>query len=201
MDTTSWMYNVFMFPFEILGIRHMRKQLLPLASGNVLEIGVGTGANLSMLPGNGVTRFTGIDLDRLRVKRPSHIAASIPFQFDQGDVERLPYADDHFDTVLFTLVFCSVRDPHQGLSEVHRVLKPGGRLIFIEHILPQQGRLHTLFHKLTPYWKRMANGCHLNRETLTLLEERGFELENRHYFFNNIFVGGTAIKNKKTDTH
>ena len=107
--------------------------------------------------------------------RQSAEQAGLPIEIRNGTAEQLPTADQSIDTVVATLVLCSVRDPEQVLREVLRVLKPGGRFLFIEHVAAPQGtRLRTAQRWLRPLWKRIADGCHPDRETGALIEQAGF---------------------------
>jgi ubiquinone/menaquinone biosynthesis C-methylase UbiE len=92
--------------------------------------------------------------------------------------ERLPFPDESFDAVVGTLVLCSVPDPAACLAEVHRVLRPGGRLVFVEHVAAtDRDRLHRWQQRLEPLWKRVAGGCHLTRPTEQLIVDAGFSTE------------------------
>ena len=117
-----------------------------------------------------------------------HSEARLPPEMTllEGRAEELPLESDYFDHIVSTFVFCSVRDTSRCLQEIVRVARPGARLHLIEHVkgLGLPGRLHELF---TPLWSRVCAGCHLNRETLTTLEEARFELDERKVLLN--FIG------------
>lgn len=171
----SLLYDIFMFPLEGFALKHLRRRLIPRASGRVLELGGGTGVNLRYYDRTRVDKIVMSDLEigpRIR-KRAAEAGAEVV----EADVEALPFPDASFDTVVFTLLFCSVADPRQGIREVRRVLKPGGRLIFMEHVLGCSPSTKGLQRRLTPYWRRISGNCHLDRETLTLIEEAGFTIE------------------------
>ena len=104
----------------------------------------------------------------------------------------LPFKDNSFDYVVHTLVFCSVEDVDKGLSEISRVLKPSGTLIYIEHILPKKNPLKKVFNVLTPSWKKIASGCHLNRDFEGSLQINGFKVIESNRFMLTAFVSGTA---------
>lgn len=120
----------------------------------------------------------GIEPDEVRVAQARKNAqyAPRPVTVENGVAEALPYADAFFDHVVSSLVFCSVTDQRQALTEIRRVLKPGGVLHMIEHVRPQTAWLAWLFTKVTPRWSRIANNCHLDRPTVAVLRECGWQV-------------------------
>ena len=94
-----------------------------------------------------------------------------------ADVERLPFADGAFDNTVATLVFCSIENPRVGLAEVRRVTKPGGEVRFLEHVRADGGMAQRLQDWITPFWRRIGDGCHLNRRTVDLVREGGFAID------------------------
>jgi len=187
-------YNLFMMPFEKKGLGEQRRNLLKMVSGTVLEIGFGTGINLEYYNFRNLDSLTLTDHhlpDFIDLKK-------IPSGFDlkvlNQDVTNLPFEDQSFDHVVFTLVFCSVDDPELGLKEIYRVLKPGGQIYFIEHVLPSKEPYKYAFNKLTRPWQHLSHGCHLNRRTTVSIQKAGFELTMYHRFFNTSFVAGIGYK-------
>jgi ubiquinone/menaquinone biosynthesis C-methylase UbiE len=183
-------YDLFMLPFERGTVGELRKKLMSTAYGDVLEIGFGTGANLPHLRREQIRSYRVVDLEH-----PEH-ASELITEKREGNVMCLPFASDRFDTVIATLLFCSVEDPEAGLREIRRVLRPGGNYLFIEHVLPDSPMAAPLFHAATPLWKRLASGCHLNRETGELI--RG---NFSHVVFEKdtgVFIGGRATKRPET---
>lgn len=149
-----------------------RRELLANATGRVLEIGAGTGANVALYP-------TGIDLvltepDAGMRTQLSHKYPEV--QVDGASAENLPFANASFDTVVVTLVLCSVPDPGAVLAELHRVLKPEGKLLFMEHVVSQNPERRKSQDRWDPLWSRLAGGCHCNRDTEKNLQLAGFEL-------------------------
>lgn len=147
-----------------------RRRSFASLSGDILELGVGTGLNL---PAYGAdARVIGVDVDLDLIRR----ARSRGAQTIVGDGERLPFPDATFDYVTSALVFCSIPDPAQALREVARVLRPGGRLIQLEHTRTNHTLPDALLDLITPLWSTVAGGCHPNRDTPALLERCSWQL-------------------------
>lgn len=183
-------YDTFMNVFENNGLGNLRNDLLVKASGRVLEIGSGTGVNISYYPST-VHEVLLTDIEKnkhLEVKLQPHMT------YEEIDVMKLPYEDKSFDTVVSTLVFCSVPDVIKGLNEIKRVLKDDGTFIFIEHVLPDHEPLKSLFNVATPLWKRLASNCHLNRIFTDSLDTVEFKYHIQKTLFKTSFIGGFAKK-------
>jgi ubiquinone/menaquinone biosynthesis C-methylase UbiE len=159
-----------------------RRRLLAGARGAVLEIGGGTGANLAHY--RNVDRVTIAEPDRFMRNRigPKLDEARVPVEVSAAGAEALPYPDGSFDTVVSTLVLCTVPDQEAALDEVRRVLRPGGRLLFIEHVRAA-GSAARWQDRLEPLWRRLLGGCHPNRDTVAAIEEAGFEIETFESFY------------------
>lgn len=171
-------YDPFLALGERSGMRDLRRETLAAARGRVLEIGAGTGLNLKLYPG-AVTAITLAEPDapmaarlRRRVSGASH-----PVEVVQAPAEQLPFADGSFDTVVSTLVLCTVADMAASLREIGRVLAPGGQLLFVEHVRAGHGRLVRWQERLHEPWRRFACGCHCNRDTAVALRDNGFAVE------------------------
>lgn len=157
-------------------VAQQKQRLFSNLAGTVVEIGPGTGANLRFLT-PGKLSWTGVDPNPFMEDylRKEATRLGIPIEFRLGTAEHLPFADASVDVVISTLVLCSTADQEQALKEILRVLKPAGRLIFIEHVAAPRGtRLRTLQNLITPFWKQLGDGCHPNRETWVQLERAGF---------------------------
>jgi SAM-dependent methyltransferase len=152
-----------------------RRLVVPAACGEVLEIGVGTGLNLALYDPSRVRRVTAIDPDPHMLRRARERVASAPVPVDlvQGAAERIPCAEGRFDTVLVTWTLCTVEDTGATLAEVRRVLRPGGRLVFIEHTRSIQPAIARAQRRLTPVWRRLLGGCHLDRPAVDLVRASG----------------------------
>jgi len=157
----------------------LRRRLVGPVGGDVLEIGIGGGANLPFY-GRSVRRLVGVDPEPKLLARARERAAWMPFPvlLHEGSAEDLPFADASFDVVVSSWTLCSIPDPLRALREVRRVLRPGGCLRFVEHGLCAASP-HTASwqRRLTPVWRRLAGGCHLDRPVARLLEEAGFAPE------------------------
>jgi len=146
--------------------------------GLVLEVGVGSGVNLPLY-GPAVTHVFGLDpspeLLRLASKRATE--AVVPVSLLRGSVEQVPFADAVFDAIVMTWTLCSIPNPIAALTEMRRVLKPGAQLLFVEHGLSPEIRTARWQHRLTPYWRRISGGCHLDRKTDDLIRAAGFQID------------------------
>jgi ubiquinone/menaquinone biosynthesis C-methylase UbiE len=154
-----------------------RARLVPRAAGRVLEVGVGSGHNLSYY-GPAVQRVTALDLspELLARAEPRAAAAKVPVELVEGSAEQIPLATGTQDTVLLTWTLCSIADPARALREIRRVLKPGGRLLFVEHGLSPDADIARWQHRLNPVWRRLAGGCNINRPTAKMVGEAGFQV-------------------------
>ena len=153
-----------------------RSRLFSNIFGTVLEIGPGAGANLQHLPGNSL-RWIGVEpnpfMKQYLAKEAQRLGMVIELR--NGTAENLPAETGSVDFVISTLVLCSVADQRRALEEVLRVLKPGGRLLFIEHVASRRGTwLRRIQGLVKPLWRRMGDGCHPDRETRIALERAGF---------------------------
>lgn len=160
-------------------VMNARKQVIPLARGDVFELGCGGGINMPLYDFSGISSFAGIDpsaelLDFTRKTATEHgIAAAIR----QGAGENLPYADASFDTVVTTFTLCSVQDPGRVLAELRRVLRPGGRALFLEHGRAPDLAVQRWQRRLEPIWTPIAGGCHLTRPISDAYAAAGFNIE------------------------
>lgn len=172
-DRGAARYDWLTWPMEAMAMDRLRRRLIAQVSGpRVLEVGVGTGRNLPLYQ-HGL-QIEAIDfsprmLDRARRR------ASRGVTFRLMDVQALDYPSGSFDTVVATCVFCSVPDPVRGLSEIHRVLRPGGRALFLEHVRPGAPWLAALFDWLDPLVSRA--GPHINRTTMDNIRTAGLAID------------------------
>lgn len=169
-------YDFALRPFEALALRRLRSELLSHAHGKTLEIGFGTGLNFSYYQKD--VKFVGIEPDEKMRSVAQKRADHYHLQIVEGDAQNLNFENDSFDTVVATLVFCSIPDPDKAIEEVYRVLKPGGSFLLLEHVRKNTPVAGWTLDHLTPFWKHVAGGCHLNRDPSKHLKEVGFKVES-----------------------
>jgi len=155
-----------------------RQRTIETARGLVLEVGVGSGLNLPLY-GSAVTRVVGLDPspELLRLASNRTADAVVPVSLLRGSAEHVPFRDAVFDAIVITWTLCSIPNPIAALTEMRRVLRPGGRLIFVEHGLSPEIRTARWQRRLTPYWKHFSGGCHLDRQMDDLIRSAGFEID------------------------
>jgi ubiquinone/menaquinone biosynthesis C-methylase UbiE len=167
-------YDRGMWFLEALLLRGLRQSLYPHLTGRVLELGVGTGANLPLYA-PGVT-LVAMDLSEEMLRRARGRPTRARVYWVQADALRLPLRSESFDYVVTSLVLCSVADPVATLGEVRRVLRPGGWLAMVEHVRGEDGWMRWLTDVLERPWHRLSRSCHLNRETARLVADAGLRL-------------------------
>ncbi|HSP38568.1 MAG TPA: class I SAM-dependent methyltransferase [Frankiaceae bacterium] len=178
--TFAALYEPFLWVGERAGMRRHRQDLLTQARGRTLEIGSGTGLNLLHYPD---------DIDELVLAEPEPAMrqrlegevrrSECKAQVIDAGAEQLPFDDATLDTVVSTLVLCTVDAPEVALREIGRVLRPGGQLLFIEHVRSDSATLARWQDRLAGPWQRFAEGCRCNRSTLELIDAGGFRLDSR----------------------
>ncbi|GMU92522.1 MAG: ubiquinone/menaquinone biosynthesis methyltransferase [Candidatus Hydrogenedentota bacterium] len=183
-------------------IRKIRSAVLADASGEIFEVGFGTGLNLPHYPKH-VTRITAVDphpgVNARARKRIAESAIEVRHHMISG--EQIPMDDLTFDTVVCTFTLCSIPDAQKALRELHRVLKPEGRLIFVEHGLADDPAVRKWQHRLTPLQKIVGDGCHFNRDIRAMIQSERFRFEKlENYYLHRVprFGGylyqGVAVK-------
>jgi ubiquinone/menaquinone biosynthesis C-methylase UbiE len=155
-----------------------RARIIPAAEGLVLEIGIGSGLNLPFYSRN-VARVIGLEPSPrlLAMARRAERTGNGSVEFIEGSAEAIPLQDASVDTVVTTWTLCSIPDAPRALRDMRRVLRPGGRLLFVEHGLAPDPNVIWWQDRLTPAWKRLGGGCHLNRAIGTLIEGAGFQFD------------------------
>ena len=177
-------YDRYLLPYVIdiaCGIKPVQRQrakIVPRAAGRVLEIGIGTGRNVPFYERSRVEALYALDpaeqMHRLARKRIRE--SGIDVHLLTLSAEEIPEPDASFDTLVMTYTLCSIREPVKAVKEMRRVLKPGGRLLFCEHGLAPDASVRRWQARLTPLWKPLAGGCHLDRDIPLLLQQGGLRI-------------------------
>jgi len=164
---------------EEAGLREMRREALSEASGRTIDVGSGTGANLSLYPPQ-VSELVLAEPDphMLRQLRAKVGESGVGAAVVEAPAEALPFEDSSFDTAAFTLVLCTVPNPAAALAEVARILKPGGKLLFVEHVRAEDAGLARWQDRLEKPWRFIGDGCHCNRDTVATIESSPLTLES-----------------------
>jgi len=162
-------------------IMKVRSQIVPNASGDVLELGCGGGINMEFYNPARVTSFTGLDPspELLAMSRAAAQARGMVADIQGGVGEAMPFASGRFDTVVTTFTLCSVADQAAVLSEIRRVLKPGGTALFLEHGAAPDAGVAKWQRRIEPLWKRIGGNCHLTRPISGAYEAAGFAVDRQ----------------------
>jgi SAM-dependent methyltransferase len=162
---------------EEAGLCEMRHELLTGARGRVLELGAGTGLNLQHYP-EAIESLTLVEPDphMTRQLRQKLAGSDRSAEVVEAPAEKLPFADDSFDTAVVTLVLCTVPDQAAALAEIARILRPDGQLLFLEHVRSRNPDLAKWQDRLEGPWRFLGDGCHCNRDTAAALGAAGFQL-------------------------
>jgi len=161
-------------------ITYQRKKVVPRAEGRVLEIGFGAGHNLPFYDPAKVNHLWALEPSKeLRARAARRVAANtIPIEFLDLPGEEIPLEDESVDNVLITYTMCTIPDVTRALSQMRRVLKPGGRMIFCEHGKAPDAEVEKWQHRIEPTWKKISGGCHLARPIPSLITDSGFRMED-----------------------
>lgn len=166
-------------------IRREREKIVPAAAGRVLEVGFGSGHNAPYYDAAKIDRLFALEPSASMRKRAAPRVAGLSFPIEWLDLpgEEIPLDDKSVDTVLVTYTLCTIPDAEKALSGMRRVLKPGGRLVFLEHGLAPDSGVQRWQNRLDGIWGKFGGGCHLNREPASLIREAGFKIEriDAHY--------------------
>jgi ubiquinone/menaquinone biosynthesis C-methylase UbiE len=171
-------YDTFQATMERNFMGALRREMLSGATGRVVEIGAGTGVNLEHYPRT-IDELVATEPEEPMAKRLRRKAAASDLNVSvvHAPAEKLPFDDDSFDTAVATLVLCTVPEPERALAEIDRVLRPGGKLIFVEHVRATEPGLARWQDRLHPLWIRFGHGCNCNRPTLETIEASPLHVE------------------------
>lgn len=188
-------YDLLMQPLERRKLSEVRANLVNRGSGKLLELGSGSGINFPLY--QGYEEVTAIEPNKLMRERSLKKIeqANVPITLVAASAEELPFADNTFDTVVGTLVLCTIPNPQKALKEIQRVCKPDGRVLFLEHVRLTNKILATLQDFLTPSWKKLCDGCHLNRDSLGIIRSSGLQIQRVQGFAGALFLTIEAKNN------
>lgn len=182
-DRTARHYDVMTWPMEVMAMDRYRSRLIAEVDGaRVLEVGVGTGRNLSLYPD--AVQVDAIDFSPRMLERAQRRPPRANVRLALMDVQELAWPSETFDTVVSTCVFCSVPDALKGLQEIRRVLRAGGRALFLEHVRPGTPWLAALFDWIDPFVAR--RGPHINRRTMETIRAAGFVVEREENLMSDV---------------
>ncbi|HLQ70625.1 MAG TPA: class I SAM-dependent methyltransferase [Bacillota bacterium] len=173
-----------------------RKALLSMAYGRVLEVGSGTGINFPLY-NSGIT-LDALEPNRQMIKRAQNniYRASIPITLHETTAENMAFPENTFDSVVSTLVFCTIPEPKKALENIRQVAKPNAPILFLEHVRMRQPVFAKMQDILTPLSKKLAGGCHLNRRTLTTINESRLSIKYVHTFYKSLAIAVICENNK-----
>ncbi len=170
-------------------ISKQRQKVVPRAEGRVLEVGMGSGLNIPFYDPSRIELVWGLEPSEGMRRRARERVAAAPFEIRWLDLpgEEVPLDDDSVDTVLLTYTLCTIPDFRAALSQMRRVLKPGGQLLFSEHGAAPDASVRRWQDRVNPIWKRFTGGCNINREVPAALEEMGFRIDE----LDTMYLPGT----------
>jgi ubiquinone/menaquinone biosynthesis C-methylase UbiE len=165
-----------------------REKIIPLAQGNVLEIGVGPGLNLPIYDKAKIIKLTAIDPSEDIWKKGNIDVNKLPYAFEYlpASAEALPFPDQTFDTVVVTYSLCTIPNPEKALQEMRRVLKKDGKLLFCEHGLAPDKNVRVVQNIVNPIWKQFGGGCNLHRNIPEIIRKSGFKIQS----LDNMYIPG-----------
>ncbi|SLL18011.1 methylase involved in ubiquinone/menaquinone biosynthesis [Mycobacteroides abscessus subsp. abscessus] len=183
-----YLYDLGMRPLEEGPFYALRKEMIRKVNGRVLEIGSGSGINFPFY--RNVERVDAIEPNpAMRKKARSKLEkAAVPIFCHEQKAEQLLFPNQTFDYVISTLVFCTIPNPEAALKEMIRVSKPNAIFYFFEHVKMDNAILGKTQELLTPFWKVICDGCHLNRNTVEIIKEAGLQIREIKYFYKGLFI-------------
>lgn len=159
-------------------VARQREKVVPLAEGRVLEIGIGSGLNLPFYDKSKVDEIWGLDPSEELSEMARTVATQegMKVNFISSGAEEIPLPDDHFDSVLITYTMCTIPEVIRANTEIRRVLKDQGKMIFCEHGVAPDDNIRKWQKRINPFWGKIAGGCNINRNIPSLIQESGFDI-------------------------
>lgn len=159
-------------------VARQREKVVPLAEGRVLEIGIGSGLNLPFYDKTKVDEIWGLDPSEELSEMARTVATQegMKVNFISSGAEEIPLPDDHFDSVLITYTMCTISEVIRANTEIRRVLKEQGKMIFCEHGVAPDDNIRKWQKRINPFWGKIAGGCNINRNIPSLIQESGFDI-------------------------
>ena len=186
-------------------ITYQRKKIIPEANGDILEIGVGSGLNIPFYDKNKVSKIIALDPseDLNSMAKIKAKANNLNIHFLTGVAEDIQIADSSIDTIVITYTLCTIPEPEKALSEIKRVLKTNGKILFSEHGLAPDDKVVNWQNKINPIWNKVFGGCNLNRDIPSLFKAAGFALTYEQMYLPSTpkFVGFNSWGEGKISTH
>ena len=194
-EIRNLIFNIFMFPFEKLALHKRRQELIEKVNGNVLEIGSGGGINFNYYNEELIDNLTVLDLKFNKAIKKHKLNNKIKINYLVANAEEIPFEDNTFDSIVATLMLCAIENQEKALKEVYRVLKPGGKLYFIEHVIPEEKHYVKIANCFNSKWKKIGK-CNINRATHKTIENVNFKITEFERFGKEclVFVRGIGIK-------
>lgn len=191
-------YDIAMKPLERNRFKKIRMKLINKADGRVLEIGSGSGVNFPYYKSKNIDQIDAVEPNSLMTERARELinSTSIPIQTYLAKAEKLPFEANTFDSVVATLVFCTIPNPIKALEEIQRVSKPGARILLFEHVKMEQKPLAKMQDALTPLWRKVCDGCHLNRDTLEMLKQTEIDITSVEFYYKSLFLTVDGVNRK-----
>jgi ubiquinone/menaquinone biosynthesis C-methylase UbiE len=187
-STFAKWYDFFMSPLEQKKFKIVRRELLSSARGTVLELGSGTGINFPLY--SNIDQVIAIEPSQPMIEKSQskHKLSVVPIEIINASAENLHFEDNTFDTVVATLVFCTIPNVEKAIEELKRVCKPNGKVLLFEHVKMENKVLSSMQEGLTPLWKKVCDGCCLNRDTIKAFTTHGLKIEKMEHFYKDLFV-------------
>ncbi len=185
-----------MGPLEQRKFKKVRMDLLKSARGRVLELGSGTGINFPLY--NNVEQVIAVEPSQHMIQQSTvkQKLGFVPIKVINASAENLPFEDNTFDTVVATLVFCTIPNVNRAIQELKRVCKPNGKILLFEHVKMKNTVLGKMQERLTPFWSKICDGCCLNRETVKDFTTQGLEIVKINNFYKDLFIVAELKNNK-----